>query len=73
MAGSWVLVDPVGVDLNTGGPLFVGKDGAATGEISNAKTYGSEAEAKQESASLVPANYYIPKPLSDYWPPKKGT
>ena len=71
MATAWVPVDPDGVDVTAGGPLFLGKDGANTPTLIDAEIFPSQAAAQQASSGLAPSNYYLPKPLTDFWPSKK--
>ncbi len=66
MTDSWILIDPSGKHLDTGGPIFVKPDGLTTGDRNMADIFPSEDAAKKRSAQLSPPDYFVPRRLSDY-------
>lgn len=65
----WVLVDPVHTHPDTGGPLFRDPDGESTDDPNEAEAFDNEDEAN--GAAEGEPEGWVPRPLGDYWPPKK--
>jgi hypothetical protein len=61
-SAQWILYDPQSKALKN---RFRKKDGSATDDVTDAKLYPSEEEAKKEAG-----NEYVPRSLSDFLPPK---
>ena len=62
----WILYDPIHKDLDSGKPLFRKPDGNPTDDLTDAQCFPSEGDAKK-----VGGSNWEPRPLPDFWPPKK--
>jgi hypothetical protein len=61
----WVLVDPSGKHLGTGGPIYVKPDGQTTGGKDEAKLFKNPEEAGKFRNSHTGILYLQPKRLKD--------
>lgn len=61
----WVLADPSGKHLDTGGPIYVKPDGQTTGDKDEAKLFKGPEEAEKFRDNQTGIPYFQPKRLKD--------
>jgi hypothetical protein len=62
----YVLTDPQGKNVDSGGPIFVQPDGQTTGDLDTAKLFKSPKDAEEFRDRSTGIPYFVPRPYDDF-------